>query len=79
MNSTVESAVVTGQRIPARAWHTLFITSVSMFLVAMDVTIVSVALPGIATSFSTARDPTKRPAPGWRMPMEHQLCALHLR
>jgi EmrB/QacA subfamily drug resistance transporter len=38
--------------IPARAWHTLFITSVSMFLVAMDVTIVSVALPGITKTFS---------------------------
>ena len=38
-------------RIPARAWQTLFITSVSLFLVAMDVTIVSVALPGITASF----------------------------
>jgi len=38
-------------RVEARAWHTLFITSVSIFLVAMDVTIVSVALPGIARSF----------------------------
>lgn len=41
----------TNGRIPARAWQTLFITSVSMFLVAMDVTIVSVALPGISQSF----------------------------
>ena len=39
-------------KIPARAWQTLFITSVSMFLVAMDVTIISVALPGITESFS---------------------------
>lgn len=35
----------------ARAWQTLLITSISIFLVAMDVTIVSVALPGIAASF----------------------------
>ena len=33
------------------AWQILFITSVSIFLVAMDVTIVSVALPGIRDSF----------------------------
>ena len=37
--------------ISARAWQTLFITSISVFLVAMDVTIVSVALPGITKSF----------------------------
>ncbi len=37
--------------IGARAWQILFITSVSIFLVAMDVTIVSVALPGIRDSF----------------------------
>ncbi len=37
--------------ITARAWQTLFITSVSIFLVAMDVTIVSVALPGITKTF----------------------------
>jgi MFS family permease len=35
-----------------RAWATLFITSVSMFLVSMDVTIVSVALPEISRDFS---------------------------
>jgi EmrB/QacA subfamily drug resistance transporter len=35
-----------------RAWQTLFITSVSMFLVSMDVTIVSVALPNIEKDFS---------------------------
>jgi EmrB/QacA subfamily drug resistance transporter len=34
-----------------RAWQILAITSVSMLLVAMDVTIVSVALPGIRDSF----------------------------
>jgi len=38
-------------RVEPRAWHTLFITSVSIFLVSMDVTIVSVALPGISKSF----------------------------
>ncbi|MET0327009.1 MAG: DHA2 family efflux MFS transporter permease subunit, partial [Ilumatobacteraceae bacterium] len=37
--------------VGARAWQTLLITSVSIFLVAMDVTIVSVALPGIRESF----------------------------
>jgi EmrB/QacA subfamily drug resistance transporter len=37
--------------IGARAWQILLITSVSIFLVAMDVTIVSVALPGIRESF----------------------------
>ena len=41
-------------KIEARAWQTLFITSVSIFLVAMDVTIVSVALPGISRSFRHA-------------------------
>jgi EmrB/QacA subfamily drug resistance transporter len=35
-----------------RAWEILAITSVSMLLVAMDVTIVSVALPGIRESFN---------------------------
>jgi EmrB/QacA subfamily drug resistance transporter len=35
-----------------RAWATLWITSVSMFLVSMDVTIVSVALPDISKDFS---------------------------
>ncbi len=35
-----------------RAWATLWITSISMFLVSMDVTIVSVALPGISKDFS---------------------------
>src|SRR3954471_22154399 len=35
-----------------RAWATLWITSVSMFLVSMDVTIVSVALPDITKDFS---------------------------
>ena len=39
------------QRISRRAWQTLYITSVSMFLVAMDVTIISVALPGITRTF----------------------------
>lgn len=38
--------------VNARAWQILFITSVSIFLVAMDVTIVSVALPGIRESFN---------------------------
>jgi EmrB/QacA subfamily drug resistance transporter len=38
--------------IGTRAWQILLITSVSIFLVAMDVTIVSVALPGIRDSFS---------------------------
>jgi EmrB/QacA subfamily drug resistance transporter len=37
--------------VGARAWHILIITSVSMMLVAMDVTIVSVALPGIRADF----------------------------
>lgn len=37
--------------VDARAWQILFITSISVFLVAMDVTIVSVALPGIRESF----------------------------
>lgn len=37
--------------VTARSWQTLFITSVSVFLVAMDVTIVSVALPGITRTF----------------------------
>jgi EmrB/QacA subfamily drug resistance transporter len=36
----------------SRAWATLWITSVSMFLVSMDVTIVSVALPEISQDFS---------------------------
>ena len=44
-------AVTIDDRVEPRAWHTLFITSVSMFLVSMDVTIVSVALPDIARSF----------------------------
>src|SRR6478736_2468852 len=35
-----------------RAWATLWITSISMFLVSMDVTIVSVALPDISKDFS---------------------------
>lgn len=43
---------VTDDRVDKRAWQTLFITSVSIFLVAMDVTIVSVALPGIADSMN---------------------------
>ena len=43
--------VTVDDRVEARAWHTLFITSVSIFLVSMDVTIVSVALPGISRSF----------------------------
>ncbi|MDQ1396843.1 MAG: hypothetical protein QOG64_2102, partial [Acidimicrobiaceae bacterium] len=38
--------------IGGRAWRTLFITSVSIFLVSMDVTIVGVALPSISASFS---------------------------
>jgi EmrB/QacA subfamily drug resistance transporter len=37
--------------VGARAWQTLLITSVSIFLVAMDVTIVSVALPGIRETY----------------------------
>jgi EmrB/QacA subfamily drug resistance transporter len=37
--------------VDRRAWQTLYITSVAVFLVAMDVTIVSVALPGITRSF----------------------------
>ncbi|MFT3854074.1 MAG: MFS transporter [Ilumatobacteraceae bacterium] len=45
------TATTASGKVPARAWQTLFITSVSMFLVAMDVTIVSVALPGITKSF----------------------------
>ena len=44
--ATTDEAVV-----GARAWQILLITSVSIFLVAMDVTIVSVALPGIRDSF----------------------------
>jgi EmrB/QacA subfamily drug resistance transporter len=40
------------EEISARAWQTLFITSISIFLVAMDVTIVGVALPGITESFA---------------------------
>ena len=42
------------QAVGARAWQTLLITSVSIFLVAMDVTIVSVALPGIRDTFEEA-------------------------
>jgi EmrB/QacA subfamily drug resistance transporter len=38
-------------QVGARAWQILAITSVSMMLVAMDVTIVSVALPGIRDAF----------------------------
>ena len=38
--------------VDRRAWEILAITSVSMLLVAMDVTIVSVALPGIRDSFA---------------------------
>jgi EmrB/QacA subfamily drug resistance transporter len=37
--------------VGARAWQILIITSVSMLLAAMDVTIVSVALPGIRDAF----------------------------
>ncbi len=37
--------------VGARAWQILIITSVSVLLVAMDVTIVSVALPGIRAGF----------------------------
>src|SRR3954451_3746668 len=44
--------------VEARAWHTLLITSVSMLLVAMDVTIVSVALPGITNTFSSTSEAT---------------------
>jgi EmrB/QacA subfamily drug resistance transporter len=44
--------------VDARAWHTLLITSVSMLLVAMDVTIVSVALPGITDTFSSTSEAT---------------------
>ena len=52
-----ESATARPEALGTRAWQTLFITSISMFLVAMDVTIVSVALPGIAESFDEpARD-----------------------
>ena len=43
-------------QVGARAWHILIITSVSMMLVAMDVTIVSVALPGHPRRRSTSRD-----------------------
>jgi EmrB/QacA subfamily drug resistance transporter len=42
----------------SRAWATLWITSVSMFLVSMDVTIVSVALPGITNDFSNTSTAT---------------------
>ena len=49
------------QRISRRAWQTLYITSVSMFLVAMDVTIISVALPGITKTF----DGTPRTTLAW--------------
>ena len=48
--SAVSTPEIVGD-ISARAWQTLFITSISVFLVAMDVTIVSVALPGITKSF----------------------------
>lgn len=37
--------------VSRRSWYTLVITSIAVFLVAMDVTIVSVALPGITRSF----------------------------
>src|SRR3954470_18404321 len=47
-------AVTLDEKIEVRAWQTLFITSVSILLVAMDVTIVSVALPGITASFPAA-------------------------
>jgi EmrB/QacA subfamily drug resistance transporter len=42
----------------SRAWPTLWITSVSMFLVSMDVTIVSVALPDITRDFSDTSSAT---------------------
>jgi EmrB/QacA subfamily drug resistance transporter len=51
---TVEAATVVG----ARAWQTLFITSIAMFLVSMDVTIVSVALPGIRHTFRSTSEAT---------------------
>jgi EmrB/QacA subfamily drug resistance transporter len=56
--TTVETVTTTGPVAPVvefqarRAWLTLFITSISMFLVSMDVTIVSVALPNITREFS---------------------------
>jgi len=46
------------EQVSARAWQTLFITSVSLFLVAMDVTIVSVALPGIKKTFDDTPEAT---------------------
>jgi len=53
MGDQVTGTAAVGQDVvvDARAWQILFITSVSIFLVAMDVTIVSVALPGIRDSF----------------------------
>ena len=51
-------AQVTRPTESGRAWATLFITSVSMFLVSMDVTIVSVALPEIRREFSTTSSAT---------------------
>ena len=44
--------------VGARAWPTLFITSIAMFLVSIDVTIVSVALPGIRHTFSSTSPAT---------------------
>jgi hypothetical protein len=51
----------------ARAWQTLFITSIAMFLVSMDVTIVSVALPGIRHTFRSTSEATL----SWSSPQHH--------
>src|SRR5580765_1929551 len=55
---TTDAGRVDDYEISRRAWQTLLITSVSMMLVAMDVTIVSVALPGITKSFSSTSTAT---------------------
>jgi EmrB/QacA subfamily drug resistance transporter len=56
--ATTDAALVDENEVSTRAWQTLLITSVSLLLVAMDVTIVSVALPGISKSFSSTSSAT---------------------
>jgi EmrB/QacA subfamily drug resistance transporter len=51
--ATTDARRADDYEVSRRAWQTLLITSVSLLLVAMDVTIVSVALPGITKSFSS--------------------------
>src|SRR5262245_56016680 len=64
VQSVSVTAVAAAEVAPAnqydsrRAWATLWITSISMFLVSMDVTIVSVALPDISKDFSNTSSAT---------------------